>query len=479
VILGRKKPLTVFYSYSHRDEKLRNVLATHLSILKRQGIINEWHDRKIVGGEDWESAIEENLESAEIVLLLISPDFIASDYCWGKEMTVSLARHESGKARVIPILLRPVDLKGAPFTKIEPLPKNNKFITLWNNRDQAWLEITKGIREASTQVLSGHIIQDEVKRELARNRKKATIRKADMTESLRPGGKPHRTIYVALSGLESSRAVARREGSDESGDRVVDEVYKWFGICYDFFWNIFERNSIDGKGMKLFATVYHGAEYNNLYWVGNQLVIGDNEGDEAHIFNRFASILDIFASGFVEKMVFIESRLKYSGQSASIIVSFRDVFASLIKQYWLWQKAYQADWLIGAGIFSVKINGIALRSLKQPGTGYDDIAIGKDPQPDHMKGFVKTTSDDGGAHINCGIPSHVFYLTAIELGGYSWEKAGRIWYHALLDKRLKPNANFKEFAEIVLSNAKRLYGYNSAEAEAVKDSWKTVGIRVK
>jgi Zn-dependent metalloprotease len=474
----RKSGVALFYSYSHKDEKLRNTLATHLSLLNRQGIINEWHDRNIVGGENWQSAIAENLQTADIVLLLISPDFIASDYCWGVEMEASLARHESGKARIIPILLRPVDLEGTPFFKIEPLPKNMRPVTLWNNRDQAWLEIAKGIRESSNQIISGHVTQNEAEvKMIAQTRERANIRKVDMTEELRTGGNPRRTVCMALRGLESERTIARTEGSSESGDRVVDEVYRWLGLSYDFFWNIFARDSIDGKGMKLIATVYHGHDYNVLYWVGNQLVIGDNEDNQV-LFNRVTATLDTLAINYVKKMVSLESRLKYQGQAGSVFESFQDVFTSLIKQYWLWQKAYEADWLIGAGIFTVKVMGVATRSLKQPGTGYDDPLIGKDPQPANMDDYIQTSNDNGGVHLNSGIPNHAFFLTAIELGGYAWEKAGRIWYQTLSDKRLKPNTKFKDFAEVTVSNAARLYGQKSNEAKVVKNSWKQVGIKI-
>ena len=113
------------------------------------------------------------------------------------------------------------------------------------------------------------------------------------------------------------------------------------------------------------------------------------------------------------------------------------------------QKVDKADWLIGAGLFTKKIKGIALRSMKEPGTAYDDPTIGKDPQPGHMKNYVKTTSDNGGVHINSGIPNHAFYLAAEEIGGYAWEKAGKIWYVTLRD-RLRENSNFQETSKFYI-----------------------------
>src|SRR5262245_14882000 len=107
------RPVTLFYSYSHRDEKLRDALAKHLMLLKRQGLLKEWYDRQIDAGDEWKDEIEANLNSADIILLLVSVDFIASEFCWGKELTRALERHNAGEARVIPVILRPVDWTGA------------------------------------------------------------------------------------------------------------------------------------------------------------------------------------------------------------------------------------------------------------------------------------------------------------------------------------------------------------------------------
>jgi hypothetical protein len=142
------KPIEVFFSYSHKDEELCVELVKHLSILKRQGVIQDWHDRKIGAGKEWEGEIDTHLNTAGIILLLISSDFLASDYCYDKEMNRALERHEAGKARVIPIILRPVDWEGAPFGKLQALPKDAKPVTNWPDHDQAFLNIAQGIRAA-------------------------------------------------------------------------------------------------------------------------------------------------------------------------------------------------------------------------------------------------------------------------------------------------------------------------------------------
>lgn len=173
-----------------------------------------------------------------------------------------------------------------------------------------------------------------------------------------------------------------------------------------------------------------------------------------------------------------EAALEYEGQSGALNESFSDVFGSLVKQYGLKQKAEKADWLIGAGLFTRKVKGVALRSMKQPGTAYNDSIIGKDPQPAHMKKFVHTTTDNGGVHINSGIPNRAFYLAAVEIGGYAWEKIGRIWYVTLTD-RLKENSKFQDAANLTFDVAGSLYGKDSKEQRAVFDAWDKVGIIVR
>ena len=146
------RPIDVFYSYSHKDEILRERLETHLKLLKRQGIINDWHDRRISAGTEWEGQINQYLESAQIILLLISVDFLASDYCYDKEMRRALERHETGEARVIPIILRSVDLTGVPFSKLQALPRDAKPVDTWPNQDAAFTNIAQGIRQVALEL---------------------------------------------------------------------------------------------------------------------------------------------------------------------------------------------------------------------------------------------------------------------------------------------------------------------------------------
>jgi hypothetical protein len=142
------KPIEIFISYSHKDDELREELVTHLSNLRRQGKISAWHDRAIEAGSEWETEIKSRLESAQIILLLISPPFMASDYCYDIEMQRAVQRHEQGSARVIPIVLRPVDWKDSPISKLQALPKDAKPVTQWGDRDTAFVDVVQGIRRA-------------------------------------------------------------------------------------------------------------------------------------------------------------------------------------------------------------------------------------------------------------------------------------------------------------------------------------------
>lgn len=139
---------TLFFSYSHVDELLRDQLEVHLSSLKRQGLISAWHDRRIVAGTEWKNEIDKNLEAAEVVLLLISPDFINSDYCFELEMKRAMERHQSGEAKVIPVILRPCDWHDLQFGKLQAVPKDGKAITTLPNIDQAFLDVVRAIKGA-------------------------------------------------------------------------------------------------------------------------------------------------------------------------------------------------------------------------------------------------------------------------------------------------------------------------------------------
>ena len=234
------------------------------------------------------------------------------------------------------------------------------------------------------------------------------------------------------------------------------------------------RNSIDDKGMRLDSSVHYDQDYDNAFWDGQQMVYGDGDGT---IFDRFTKCLDVVGHELTHGVTAATANLNYQGQSGALNESISDVFGSMVKQMSNNQTADQADWLIGEGVFLPSVNGVALRSMKAPGTAYDDPQLGKDPQPGNMSGYVNTTSDQGGVHTNSGIPNHAFYLIAVELGGFSWERAGRIWYEALT-KRLTSSSDFQAAADATFGAAGDLYGVGSDEQKAVSGGWSGVGIKV-
>jgi pimeloyl-ACP methyl ester carboxylesterase len=148
-----QQSIEIFFSYSHKDEDLRDELDAHLSVLRRNGVIAGWHDRRISAGSEWKDRIDEHLESAGVILLLVSSDFLASDYCYDLEMRRAMERHTEGMARVIPIILRNCDWSGAPFGKLQALPKNARPVKSWDDQDEAFTDIVTGIRRAIAEIV--------------------------------------------------------------------------------------------------------------------------------------------------------------------------------------------------------------------------------------------------------------------------------------------------------------------------------------
>lgn len=290
-----------------------------------------------------------------------------------------------------------------------------------------------------------------------------------------PTGGKRRTVYDAQNGTRLPGKLARGEDDPSSKDKTVNEAFLGAGKTYDFFKKIYDRNSIDDRGMRLDSTVHFDREYNNAFWDGRQMVYGDGDGQ---IFERFTIALDVIAHELAHGITQFEAGLVYRNQSGALNEHFSDVLGSLVKQYTKKQKADKADWLIGKGLLTKTIQGVALRSMKAPGTAYNDPLIGKDPQPAHMKDFVKTTRDNGGVHINSGIPNKAFYEAAIRIGGSAWEKTGRIWYMTLRD-RLRPTSQFQDCANLTVAVASELYGTGSTEQKAVQEAWDVVGIKAK
>jgi len=297
-------------------------------------------------------------------------------------------------------------------------------------------------------------------------------------ESMAPSVDAHssrrvRRTYDARHGDSLPGVLARGESDGPTGDPAVDEAHDGAGATWDLYWQEYKRNSLDDRGKIIDQTVHYGERFDNAFWNGEQMVYGDGDGE---IFARFTIDVDIIAHELTHGVTQYEANLRYWYQSGALNESFSDVFASLVKQRLLGQEAAQADWLIGAGVLLG--DQYALRSLKAPGTAYvHHPALGTDPQPATMDGYreLPAWDDNGGVHINSGIPNHAFYLAAMELGGQAWRKAGLIWYRALCNE-LDANANFLRAAQATVRVARAEFGAGSVEERAVTKAWPGVKV---
>jgi Zn-dependent metalloprotease len=265
----------------------------------------------------------------------------------------------------------------------------------------------------------------------------------------------------------------RGEDDPATGDASVDEAFDGLGATFDFWWDAYRRDGIDGAGGALLATVHYGRDYDNAFWNGERMVFGDGDGE---IFAGFTGSLSVIAHELAHGVIEDEGGLLYRGQSGALNESVADVFGALAEQHREAQTVETASWLIGEGIFTDAVQGTALRSLAAPGTAYDDDVLGKDPQPAHMRDFVVTRDDNGGVHINSGIPNHAFYLTATALGGRAWDRAGLIWYRTLTSGTVPATADFTTFARATVTAASTEYGEDSEEVDAVRAGWTSVGV---
>jgi Zn-dependent metalloprotease len=259
-----------------------------------------------------------------------------------------------------------------------------------------------------------------------------------------------------------------------STDIEAVEAFDGCGATYDFYAKAFGRHSIDDKGLPLLSTVHYGTNFDNAMWNGKQMVYGDGDGK---LFNRFTIALDVIAHELTHGVTQYTAALEYRDQSGALNEHLSDAFGIMVKQWVLGQLASQSDWLIGAGLLAAGVRGKAIRSMEAPGTAYDDPALGRDPQPAHMRNYVSSADDDGGVHINSGIPNHAFYLIATGIGGHAWLGAGRIWYR-VLKTQLFPHAGFPDFASATTVAAGAIYGIGSTVQTTVAEAWSAVGLPV-
>lgn len=288
-----------------------------------------------------------------------------------------------------------------------------------------------------------------------------------------------RSIYDAGHRAQLPGVLRRREGQPPHVDESVNEAYDGLGATWRLLLEVYQRDSLDGRGLPLRASVHFERDYDNAFWDGEQMVFGDGDGV---LFRSFTDAPDVIGHELAHGLTQYTAGLVYVGQSGALNESISDVFGVLTTQYLRQQLAGDADWLVGAGLFTERVHGVALRSMKAPGTAYDDPTLGKDPQPAHFAKYVKLPHDEahdnGGVHINSGIPNHAFYLVATQLGGFAWERAGQIWFDTLTRGGLPKDANFVDFATATVTAARQRYGADGPEAESVAQAWSQVGVPV-
>ena len=282
-----------------------------------------------------------------------------------------------------------------------------------------------------------------------------------------------RSISDAEGAEELPGRRVRDEGGPATGDVAADEAYDALGATYALFDEVYGRSSIDGRGLPLDATVHYGRDYDNAFWNGERMVFGDGDGE---VFGRFTASVSVIGHELAHGFTQYTANLVYQGQSGALNESISDVFGSLVAQYAAGQTAEQASWLIGEGLFTDAVQGDALRSMRAPGTAYDDPVLGKDPQPATMAGFVVTTDDAGGVHTNSGIPNHAFFLAATAIGGPAWLGAGAVWWDDLTSAEVTASIDFAGFAAVTVDAAGRRFGDGSAEQTAVRQAWQQVGV---
>ena len=273
-------------------------------------------------------------------------------------------------------------------------------------------------------------------------------------------------VHDAEQGTTLPGTPARAAGEPATGDVAVDEAADGIGATLARFAEVLGRDSYDDAGARVELTVHFGRDYANAFWDGEHLVFGDGDGK---VFERFTKPVDVLAHEFAHALTEHTAGLVYRDQPGALNESVSDVFAACLKQRVLGQDAAAADWLIGEGLFVGSVQARGLRDMAAPGTAYDDPALGKDPQVGHMDDFVVTAEDNGGVHLNSGIPNRAFHLAATAIGGDTLEGAGRIWYAALTGGDVGPETDFAGFAAATVDAA-------GEHADAVREAWSRVGI---
>lgn len=297
--------------------------------------------------------------------------------------------------------------------------------------------------------------------DLLRGRRTAGVADAVVAEEDRAW-----VVHTAGNGEDLPGVVVRRAGDPATGDPAVNEAGAGVSGALALLGEVYERDSYDDAGAPVVVTVHYGRDYANAFWDGAQLVFGDGDGE---VFDRFTKAVDVLGHELAHAVTEHSAGLEYHDQPGALNESFSDVFAACLKQRLRAQTAAEADWLVGEGIFLPSVQARALRDMAAPGTAYDDPRLGRDPQPAHLDDYVTGPADNGGVHVNSGIPNRAFVLAARAIGGTSWDGAGRVWYAALTSRAVGPTTDFAGFAAATVAAA-------GAHADVVHAAWEEVGV---
>ncbi|KAI0973516.1 metalloprotease [Xylaria arbuscula] len=286
----------------------------------------------------------------------------------------------------------------------------------------------------------------------------------------------YRAVYNANNTQDENDlpgTVVRVEGQKAVDDEAANQAYDNAGNVLKFYLDIFNWKSIDNNNMNVISSVHFGQNYENAFWDPEiaQMVYGDGHD----FLGNFSGALDVIGHELTHAVTEHTSPLDYFGQSGALNEHISDAFGVMVRQRVQNETADAADWLVGEECLMPGVKGVALRSMKAPGTAYNDPRFGKDPQPDNFKDYDKYTwEDNGGVHLYSGIPNKAFYLSAIAFGGYSWEKAGKIWWETLQSGQVPPRATFIQFADVTVDKAEELFGDDAAAI--VRKAWNEVGV---
>ncbi len=279
-------------------------------------------------------------------------------------------------------------------------------------------------------------------------------------------GNGERFIYDSQNQYEQRVALVRKEGQEPGQDETANKAYETSGFVRDYFRDTFGLNSIDGNGLNIISNIHYGEAYNNAFWDGDEMTYGDGDGKE---FTDFASAIDVVAHELAHGVTQFLSNLEYQSQSGALNEHFSDVFGTIIKQKFLNQDISEADWLIGDSVVTEDFPGVAIRSMKAPGTANEF-----DTQPDHMDNYYSGTADNQGVHINSGIPNKAFYLSCLEIG---IDECALIWFETL--KALWRTSNFIDMLETTIATAQRLTKeekVSDTAVDAIAKSFSQVGL---